>query len=151
MDCIFCKIANGEIPSATLYEDDQVRVILDLGPAARGHALVLPKEHFRDSTEAPEALLGHVMAVGAAIGEAETKYPGSSKALVFWVLFIFESYLGAKVDAGEDADALKIVLKMIGNNDAEKTKFATSELAKDLTNPGFAKAFGIILKPLLSK
>ena len=69
-NCIFCKIANGEIPSATVYEDDQVRVILDLGPAAKGHALVLPKEHFKDSTEAPEALLGHVMAVGAAIGEA---------------------------------------------------------------------------------
>ena len=77
MDCIFCKIANGEIPSATLYEDDQVRVILDLGPAARGHALVLPKEHFRDSTEAPEALLGHVMAVGAAVGEAEMRAFGA--------------------------------------------------------------------------
>ncbi len=36
--CIFCKIANGEIPSKTLYEDEKYRVILDLGPAARGHA-----------------------------------------------------------------------------------------------------------------
>ncbi len=44
-DCIFCKIANGEIPSKTLYEDDDFRVILDLGPATRGHALILPKEH----------------------------------------------------------------------------------------------------------
>ena len=77
MDCIFCKIANGEIPSATVYEDDQVRVILDLGPAAKGHALVLPKEHFKDSTEAPEALLGHVMAVGAAVGEAEMRAFGA--------------------------------------------------------------------------
>ena len=39
-DCIFCKIANGEIPSATLYEDDDFRVILDLGPASKGHALI---------------------------------------------------------------------------------------------------------------
>lgn len=77
MDCIFCRIANGEIPSATVYEDDLVRVILDLGPAARGHALVLPKEHFTDSTEAPEALLGHVMAVGASIGEAQMKAFGA--------------------------------------------------------------------------
>ena len=45
-DCIFCKIANGEIPSNTLYEDDSFRVILDLGPATKGHALVMPKEHF---------------------------------------------------------------------------------------------------------
>ena len=44
-DCIFCKIANGEIPSKTLYEDNEFRVILDLGPATEGHALILPKEH----------------------------------------------------------------------------------------------------------
>ena len=37
-NCIFCKIANGEIPSATIYEDDDFRVILDLGPATKGHA-----------------------------------------------------------------------------------------------------------------
>ena len=42
-NCIFCKIANGEIPSATIYEDDDFRVILDLGPATKGHALILPK------------------------------------------------------------------------------------------------------------
>ena len=47
-DCIFCKIAAGEIPSATLYEDDDFRVILDLGPASKGHALILPKEHYAD-------------------------------------------------------------------------------------------------------
>ena len=39
-NCIFCKIANGEIPSATLYEDEEFRVILDLGPASKGHALI---------------------------------------------------------------------------------------------------------------
>lgn len=53
-DCIFCKIANGEIFSQTLYEDDMFRVILDLGPAAKGHALVLPKEHFENLYEVPE-------------------------------------------------------------------------------------------------
>lgn len=46
--CIFCKIANGEIPSATLYEDEDFRVILDLGPASKGHALILTKEHYKD-------------------------------------------------------------------------------------------------------
>ena len=53
-DCIFCKIANGEIPSKTLYEDDSFRSILDLGPAARGHALILPKEHAENLYELPE-------------------------------------------------------------------------------------------------
>lgn len=50
-DCIFCKIAAGEIPSSTIYEDEDFRVILDLGPATKGHALILPKKHFRNIFE----------------------------------------------------------------------------------------------------
>lgn len=53
-DCIFCKIAAGEIPSKTIYEDDKYRVILDLGPATRGHALILPKNHYANLFELPE-------------------------------------------------------------------------------------------------
>lgn len=53
-DCIFCKIAGGEIPSKTLYEDESFRVILDLGPATRGHALILPKEHAANLFELPD-------------------------------------------------------------------------------------------------
>ena len=55
-NCIFCKIANGEIPSETVWEDEEFKVILDLGPAAKGHALILPREHYRDLTEVPKAL-----------------------------------------------------------------------------------------------
>ena len=55
-NCIFCKIANGEIPSATLYEDEDFRVILDLGPASKGHALILPKEHAANIFELPDDL-----------------------------------------------------------------------------------------------
>ena len=53
-DCIFCKIANGDIPSKTLYEDEDFRVILDLGPATKGHALILPKEHADNLYELPD-------------------------------------------------------------------------------------------------
>lgn len=60
-NCIFCKIANGEIPSKTLYEDEKFRVILDLGPATKGHALVLPKAHYADLYELPEELAGEAM------------------------------------------------------------------------------------------
>ena len=60
-NCIFCKIARGEIPSKTLYEDDDFRVILDLGPATRGHALILPKEHYADLYELPEDTAGEAM------------------------------------------------------------------------------------------
>ena len=52
--CIFCKIAGGEIPSATIYEDEKFRVILDLGPASKGHALILTKEHFANIYELDE-------------------------------------------------------------------------------------------------
>ena len=67
-NCIFCKIANGEIPSATLYEDDQFRVILDLNPAAKGHALVLPKDHYANLFEIPEEVLGKAAGVAKKVG-----------------------------------------------------------------------------------
>jgi len=62
-DCIFCKIANGEIPSKTLYEDEDFRVILDLGPATKGHALILPKEHAANLYELPEHIAVKVLPV----------------------------------------------------------------------------------------
>ncbi|MDO4339351.1 MAG: HIT family protein [Eubacteriales bacterium] len=60
-NCIFCKIANGEIPAATLYEDGDFRVILDLGPASKGHALILPKAHAANIYELPDELAGKAM------------------------------------------------------------------------------------------
>ena len=60
-NCIFCKIAAGEIPSKTLYEDDKFRVILDLNPATRGHGLILPKDHYANLYELPEETAGEVM------------------------------------------------------------------------------------------
>lgn len=63
-DCIFCKIANGEIPSKTLYEDEEFRVILDLGPATRGHALILPKEHAANLYELPDNIAADALVLG---------------------------------------------------------------------------------------
>ncbi|HAE44475.1 MAG TPA: HIT family protein [Lachnospiraceae bacterium] len=56
-DCIFCKLANGEIPTATLYENEDFRVILDAGPATKGHCLILPKAHYADIYEIPDEVL----------------------------------------------------------------------------------------------
>lgn len=69
-DCIFCKIANGEIPAATLYEDDDFRVILDAGPASKGHALILPKQHYQDLCELDEAVGARVLGLAAKLGKA---------------------------------------------------------------------------------
>lgn len=60
-DCIFCKIANGEIPSATLYEDEDFRVILDLGPASKGHALILSKAHAANIYEISDDMAAKAM------------------------------------------------------------------------------------------
>ncbi len=68
-DCIFCKIANGEIPSKTLYEDADFRVILDLAPAAKGHALILPKDHAANLYELSEESASKVLVVAKKIAE----------------------------------------------------------------------------------
>ena len=67
MDCIFCKIANGEIPTNTIFENEDFRVILDVGPATRGHALVLPKKHYADIYEIPEDVLAEAVKVGKKV------------------------------------------------------------------------------------
>ena len=54
MECIFCKIANGEIPATTLYEDNDFRVILDVNPASKGHTLLLPKKHAENLYDLPD-------------------------------------------------------------------------------------------------
>ena len=56
-ECIFCKLANGDIPTMKLYEDDDFAVIFDAGPATLGHALILPKEHYANIYEIDEEIL----------------------------------------------------------------------------------------------
>jgi DNA-binding protein HU-beta len=50
-NCIFCKLANGDIPTNSIYEDDDFKVILDASPATKGHALILPKQHYANMAE----------------------------------------------------------------------------------------------------
>lgn len=66
-NCIFCKIANGAIPTATLYEDEDFRVILDLGPASKGHALILPKIHAANLFELPDEVAGKAMVLAKKV------------------------------------------------------------------------------------
>lgn len=62
-NCIFCKIANGEIPSKTLYEDASFRVILDISPASKGHAIILPKNHAADLYSLPDEDAASIMLI----------------------------------------------------------------------------------------
>lgn len=55
-DCIFCKLANGVFDTNTLYEDEDFRVIFDASPATQGHVLIIPKEHYANIFELPDAI-----------------------------------------------------------------------------------------------
>lgn len=69
-DCIFCKISKGEIPSNTVYEDNDFRVILDLSPANEGHCLVIPKKHARNILELDGETVSKAFSLAKKIAEA---------------------------------------------------------------------------------
>lgn len=72
MDCIFCKIANGEIPSTKVYEDDTVLAFNDLSPQAPVHILIIPKQHISGAYEINEdnsAVVAHIFEVAARLAK----------------------------------------------------------------------------------
>ena len=74
MDCLFCKIAKGEIPSTKVYEDDLVYAFRDIEPQAPVHILIIPKEHIasaNDLNEENSAVVGHIFSVAAKIAKSE--------------------------------------------------------------------------------
>lgn len=76
-DCIFCKLANGVFPTNSIYEDDDFNVILDVGPATKGHALILPKEHYANIYEIPEETAGKVMILAKRLATKMTDRLGA--------------------------------------------------------------------------
>ena len=58
-DCIFCKIINDELPSKTVYEDDLIKVIMNINPQTNGHLLVLPKEHYVNLLDIDQKIITH--------------------------------------------------------------------------------------------
>jgi len=72
-DCIFCKLANGEIPTNAIYEDEDFKVILDVAPATRGHALILPKEHADNLYELPDEIASKVLVLAKKMATAMTE------------------------------------------------------------------------------
>lgn len=69
-DCLFCKIAAGEIPSYTIYEDEEFRAFLDIEPAGIGHTLIVPKQHAANFFELPEEQAAHAMLLAQRIARA---------------------------------------------------------------------------------
>ena len=69
MDCIFCKIINGEIPSYTIYEDEIVKAFLDVNPVSTGHTLIVPKKHFENIYDMDLETLKHIEMVSQKLGK----------------------------------------------------------------------------------
>ena len=76
-DCIFCKLANGVFPTNSIYEDEDFNVILDVGPATKGHALILPKEHYANLYELPEEKAAKVMILAKKLATKMTDRLGA--------------------------------------------------------------------------
>lgn len=74
--CIFCKIIKGEIPSYTIYEDEDFKVILDINPASKGHAIILPKQHAANIYELPEELAAKAMVLAKKLASHMTEKLG---------------------------------------------------------------------------
>lgn len=66
---IFCKIINNEIPSYTLYEDNIVKVFLDVNPSHNGHTLIVPKKHYQDFFDIDIEVLNHILKIAKQIAE----------------------------------------------------------------------------------
>lgn len=75
-DCIFCKLANGIIPTNSIYEDEDFNVILDAAPATKGHALILPKEHADNLYELPEETAAKVLVLAKKMATHMTEKLG---------------------------------------------------------------------------
>ena len=68
-DCIFCKLANGVFPTNSIYEDEDFNVILDLAPATKGHALILPKQHADNLYELPDETAAKVLVLAKKLAK----------------------------------------------------------------------------------
>ncbi len=122
MECIFCKIINGEIPSKVIYEDNLVMVMMDINPVSDGHVLIIPKKHYEDYLNLDEDILQHIFLVAKKLGptlmdklkaKALTlliNY-GDSQQVKHFHLHLIPDYLGPTTK--ENLQALEDVYKIL--------------------------------------
>ncbi len=70
MDCVFCKIINGELPSDKIYEDDKFLAFLDISPVNKGHTLIIPKEHYENLIATPDELARELLVIAKKVAIA---------------------------------------------------------------------------------
>ena len=133
-DCIFCKISNGEIPSTTIFENDEFRVIFDIAPATKGHCLIIPKNHYNDIFDMDAETGGKLFSLATAVARSlkkELNCDGmnimqnngtiAGQTVFHFHLHLIPRYEGDGVDfhynPGEaNAEELAALAKAVGNN-----------------------------------
>lgn len=82
-NCVFCMIMGGKIPAKKVYEDDKVVAILDINPAAPGHVLLLPKEHYMIMPQVPDDILGYMFIIAKQLSASVRKAMGVPATNIF--------------------------------------------------------------------
>lgn len=124
-DCLFCKIANNEIPSTRVYDDEQVFAMMDIFPESKGHLLIIPKVHGDNLFEVDNDTLGHIIAVSKKLAAASQKalnadgvkivqFNGAAagQTVFHYHMHVVPAYEGVqfKRHAGEPADVVELQL-----------------------------------------
>ena len=127
-NCIFCKIIAGEIPSNTIYEDDDVKVIMDIAPATKGHALVLPKDHFDNIYDIDPEVLGKAVQVAQKVMKHATKVLGcegynllqNNGEIAGQTVFHFHMHLIPRYENTNDENMLKFIPQEVAGEEVKK-------------------------------
>lgn len=133
--CVFCKIIAGEIPSATIYEDEDFKVIMDISPAAKGHAIMLPKKHFANLYEMDDDAASKALIVARRVATAIKEELGctglnlvqNNGEVAGQTVFHFHMHLIPR----NQGDSVSITWKPGNYGDGEAAKIATA-LAKKM-------------------
>lgn len=133
-DCIFCKIANGEIPSTTIYENEEFRVFFDINPASKGHCLIVPKEHYSNIFEIDSEVAGRLFSLATSVARSlkqELNCEGlnivqnngeiAGQTVFHFHLHLIPRYTGDTVNVGwvpgeADTEELVELAKKVGGN-----------------------------------
>lgn len=126
-NCIFCKLANGDIPTNTIFEDEDFRVFLDAGPATKGHALVVPKDHYADVYEIDAEILGKAAKVAQKVIKHATEVLGcegynivqNNGEVAGQTVFHFHMHL---IPRYKDMDNSNMISWVPGSMDGEEAK-----------------------------
>lgn len=124
-DCIFCKLANGDIPTNSIYEDEEFKVIMDAAPATKGHALVLPKNHFDNIYDIDADTLGKAIQVGQKVIKHATKVLGcqgynllqNNGEVAGQTVFHFHLHLIPRYEDMDNSEMLKCKAREVGGDE----------------------------------